>query len=61
MTPGGVGAADGMIVCVQTKLSRRPLVFETIAFLSTLMMAGIFTFLVVMHRRAGDEENNEPR
>jgi hypothetical protein len=36
-------------------------VFETIAFLSTLMMAGIFTFLFVMNRRAADEEKNEPR
>ncbi len=35
--------------------------FETIAFLSTVMMAGIFTFLVVMHRKAADEDNNEPR
>jgi hypothetical protein len=31
------------------------------AFLSTVTMAGIFTFLIVMHRRAGDEENDEPK
>ena len=37
--------------------------FETIAFLSTVTMAGIFTFLVVMNRRAAaaEEEKNEPR
>jgi hypothetical protein len=34
-------------------------VFETIAFLSTLTMAGIFTFLVLMNRRAAQEEKDE--
>lgn len=49
-----------MIVWIQTIAPEVP-VFETIAFLSTVTMAGIFTFLVVMHRRAVDEEKNEPR
>ena len=35
--------------------------FETIAFLSTLMMAGIFTFLLLMNRRAAHEDKNEQR
>jgi hypothetical protein len=34
-------------------------VFETIAFLSTVTMAGIFTLLVVMNRRAAQEEEQE--
>jgi len=34
-------------------------VFETIAFLSTVTMAGIFTFLVVMNRRAAQEEKDD--
>ena len=33
--------------------------FETIAFLSTVTMAGIFTFLVVMNRRAAQEEKDD--
>ncbi len=36
--------------------------FETMAFLSTVTMAGIFTFLIVMNRKAAaDEEKNEPK
>jgi hypothetical protein len=40
-----------------------PAVFETMAFLSTVTMLGIFTFLLVMNRRAAaeEEEKNEPR
>jgi hypothetical protein len=34
-------------------------VFETIAFLSTVTMAGIFTLLVMMNRRAAQEEERE--
>jgi hypothetical protein len=34
-------------------------VFETIDFLSTITMAGIFTLLVVMNRRAAHEEEQE--
>jgi hypothetical protein len=51
-----------MIVWTQTIALLEEPVFETIAFLSTVTMAGIFTFLVVMHRRAGhDEENHESK
>ena len=33
--------------------------FETIAILSTLMFAGIFTLLLVMNRQAASEENDK--
>ena len=36
-----------------------PAVFETIAFLSTLMFAGVFTLLFVMNRRAANEDNDQ--
>jgi hypothetical protein len=35
--------------------------FETIAFLSTVMFAAVFTVLFVMNRRAEHEEKHGPQ